>query len=202
MFYKNMLNTMSVSAYDEKNRHGTVIKEMKRKILIGSILATLLLLSMPFVSTIHAQTVTSKGVRSSVQPSTAIKFFFTRTLIKEMKYTIDILLHNFGDNPKVINRCKRVTAILNSYNQNNADNNSTDCFALFEFTVFWAFLVGFLFHECVTGSKIACLFLITHGGALLSLIRLYKLECSNSETNSTSRMVAVTDGCPLCSGLQ
>jgi hypothetical protein len=177
---------------------------MKKKILFVSIIAALLMVSMPFVSTLQAanspmiSTTKTTTATNTVQtptpaiPSITSKQQATVALIKIKMSTSD---------PEIQALASQGIAIV-------ASPINPECIFFSIFLTAWSGFIGTLLSRCDKGDLIACGMLISFGLAWTYLLGVYvALGCgpfpssstgAYTTTSSTSTSAPIASECSLC----
>jgi hypothetical protein len=161
-----------------------VKKEMKKKILIVSIFAALLVVSMPFVSTLHAQSAQEESTNTMVvaTPTTPIE-----QLVAQLQYIIDNYLDGFDED--FVQDFQNNVDILS-----NGPDDSQFCDALW--TIGGYLVIIFYYLEETYGTTFALLIV---GPAMLTVQGLFieycnpdgqSCECGCSATATTTAISA------------
>jgi len=90
---------------------------MKKKILIASIFAALLLLIVPFTAVAAGPISLSSDAQEKSKEETSREVALTQEeIIVEIQASVDTLLLNYGDNLEISTTCQEAIAITNSIN--------------------------------------------------------------------------------------
>jgi hypothetical protein len=86
---------------------------MRRKILIGSFLAAALLLSAPFIAPLQARSMPSMNSSIDQSSPTIDSSVFSAAEAYKIQRIVDILLKQYGNDPKIRDICQQLNAIIN-----------------------------------------------------------------------------------------